>query len=343
MASTPSTDSGDSVVLLPTSIVAESTVTSSLMKLSDVLKSKREGAKRGAVGAQKSKTYAKETPPSASPAGCSIDGHDYLKSGTSASSRAGSTEGARFNFGFPMAGHSSEEASNNGTPTSTISCAAEAAKATNFLANLNPARWSRTHHNQASNTSCSNTHTCSSSSPSLLPNVPKSLSNPQLAGNREKIKTWIRDQATLFLSTYFSPVATETGESNNGQSGDGSGGPASGLSVLSELTRLVKRLEGDSESADETLEQIRAIVADSNVSSFEILHIDLVRSLLKYLTEVSGPGRNHLLRFFLHVGYFLKSTPIELIILKVYIYHFRSFFMCHQPVSSQHRKQAHIY
>ena len=153
--------------------------------------------------------------------------------------------------------------------------------------------------------------------------MPKSLSNPQLAGNREKIKTWIRDQATLFLSTYFSPVATETGESNNGQSGDGSGGPASGLSVLSELTRLVQRLEGDPESAHETLEQIRAIVADSDVSSFEILHSGLVRSLLKYLTEV-GPGRNDRLRLFLQVGW-LFSTPVEPMVFKGLCLSFQEF------------------
>ena len=36
--------------------------------------------------------------------------------------------------------------------------------------------------------------------------------------------------------------------------------------------------------AEEVLEQIRAIVADSDVSSFEILHSGLVRALLRYLT-----------------------------------------------------------
>jgi E3 ubiquitin-protein ligase TRIP12 len=126
------------------------------------------------------------------------------------------------------------------------------------------------------------------------------MSNPQLAGNREKIKTWIRDQATLFLSTYFSPAASEAGEAGNGQSGEGSGGPTSGLSVLSELTRLVQRLETEPLLAKETLEQIRAIVADSDVSSFEILHSGLVQSLLKYLTA-DGIDRTDRLRLFLQV------------------------------------------
>lgn len=303
-----STESGEAAVSLAASMVAVSAVASSPMKLSDVLKRKR-GAKRGAVGARKSRTYAEETPSSA---GCSMDGHDYLKSGASASSSAGSTGGARSKFGFPMAGHSSGGASNNGTPTSAIS--GSAAKATSFLANLNPARWGRSHHhNQASNTGSPGS-ACSSSSPSLLPNVPKSLSNPQLAGNREKVKTWIRDQATLFLSTYFSPICSDAGESANGQSGDGSaGGPASGLSVLSELTRLVQRLEAEPQLARETLEQIRAIVADSDVSSFEILHSGLVRSLLKYLT-VDGSERNDRLRLFLQVNSNFIFVNFEIVI-----------------------------
>ena len=136
------------------------------------------------------------------------------------------------------------------------------------------------------------------------------MSNPQLAGNREKIKTWIRDQATLFLSTYFSPAASEAGD-GNGQSGEGSGGPTSGLSVLSELTRLVQRLEAEPLLAKETLEQIRAIVADSDVSSFEILHSGLVQCLLKYLTA-DGIDRTDRLRLFLQVRkfflYFLFSV-----------------------------------
>ncbi|KAK4005152.1 hypothetical protein OUZ56_006875 [Daphnia magna] len=302
-----SSEVGESPVTLTNPIMAVSAVASSPMKLSDVLKRKR-GAKRGAVGARKSRNYAEETS-SGGPPSYSMDGHDYLKSGASASSSssAGSVGGARSKFGFTMAAHGSGGASNNGTPTSAIS--GSAAKATSFLANLNPARWGRSHHNnQSSSTGNSGTSSaaCTSSSPSLLPNVPKSLSNPQLAGNREKVKTWIRDQATLFLSTYFSPAATEAGESGHGQSGEGSGVHTTGLSVLSELTRLVQRLETEPLMAKETLEQIRAIVADSDVSSFEILHSGLVQSLLKYLTA-DGIDRDDRLRLFLQE--FLRVSP----------------------------------
>lgn len=289
--------------------MAVSAVASSPMKLSDVLKRKR-GAKRGAVGARKSRNYAEETS-SGGPASYTMDGHDYLKSGASASSSssAGSVGGARSKFGFAMAAHSSGGASNNGTPTSAIS--GSAAKATSFLANLNPARWGRSHHNNQASSTGTSSAACTSSSSSLLPNAPKSLSNPQLAGNREKIKTWIRDQATLFLSTYFSPVATEASGSGHGQSGEGSGVHSSGLSVLSELTRLVQRLETEPLMAKETLQQIRAIVADSDVSSFEILHSGLVLSLLKYLTA-DGIDRDDRLRLFLQVkDLFLLSRQMQ--------------------------------
>ena len=88
----------------------------------------------------------------------------------------------------------------------------------------------------AANVTCSGSGTFSSSpsvprflciSPSLLPNVPKWMSNPQLVGNREKIC----DQATVFLSSYFSPAAQETG---NGHCGEGSPGSTRGFSIFSE-------------------------------------------------------------------------------------------------------------
>lgn len=219
-----------------------------------------------------------------------MDGHDYLKSSPSSSASSGG--GARSKFGFASSG-----ASSNGTPTSgSGSGGGSATKASSFLASLNPARWGRSHHHNTPPGSANSSG--SSLSSSLLPVVPKSLSNPQLAGNREKIKTWIREQAILFLATYFSPSAEAT-EGGDGLA-EGSSGAALGLGVLSELTRLVRKLDEEPQSAKETLRQIRSIVADSDVSSFEILHSGLVRSLTKYLTQ-DGADRSDRLRLFLQV------------------------------------------
>lgn len=239
------------------------------MKLSDVLKRKR-GAKRGAVAARKSRTYAADEAPGAQ-AGCSVDGHDYVKN-----SGGG---GARSRFGFSGA-HGS---GGNGTPAAT--------KASNFLASLNPARWGRSHGSQHS---APGTSAGPGGSPGLLPAVPKMLSNPQLAGNREKVKAWIREQAALFLAEYFAAPSVKA------EDGDGAA-LADGVGVLSELTRLVRALESDPPSAKGTLEQIRRIVSDSDVSSFEILHSGLVKCLLRYLTS-SGKDRDDRLRTFLEVS-----------------------------------------
>ena len=298
--------------------VASAMSVSSPMKLSDVLKRKR-GAKRGAVGTvRKSRTCVEDTPSSAassvaSPASCSMDGHDYLKSGPgSASSSSSMTGGVRSKFGFTSSASSVGSAgqSSNGTPTST----GGAAKASSFLASLNPARWGRSHnHNQSpAGGSAGGASSSSSTSPGghLLPNVPKSLSSSQLAGNREKVKTWIREQAVHFIGTYFSPTAGETSQPGEAGGEAASGLGASGLSVLDELTRLVLRLEEEPMHAKETLDQIRAIVADSDVSSFEILHSGLVRCLLNYLTK-DGPDRDDRLRLFLQVKFVIKFSFID--------------------------------
>jgi len=226
-----------------------------------------------------------------------MDGHDYLKSSPSAGSSSGG--GARSKFGFSSS-TSGGASSNGGTPQ---------AKASSFLASLNPARWGRSssshHHNSSSSSpGGGGANASGSSSGSILPNVPKSLSNPQLAGNREKVKTWIREQSVLFLSTYFNPTNPEMG-------GDGTGsnaevGASSAPCVLAELTRLVRRLEEEPDK--ETLRHIRTILADSDVSSFEILHSGLVRSLIKFLT-VDGQDRSDRLKMFLEE--FLHLRPLD--------------------------------
>ena len=131
-----------------------------------------------------------------------------------------------------------------------------------------------------------------------------------MAGNREKVKTWIREQAVHFIGTYFSPTAGETSQPGEAGGEAASGLGASGLSVLDELTRLVLRLEEEPMHAKETLDQIRAIVADSDVSSFEILHSGLVRCLLNYLTK-DGPDRDDRLRLFLQVKFVIKFSFID--------------------------------
>ena len=310
-----SSGTGASQERLPTTGAAAEDL-SSPMKLSDVLKRKR-GPKRGAVGARKSRACTADSSsadssssaatPSTTPSnllptgpGCTMDGHDYLRSSGAARSNK---------FGFPASG--------NGTPP-----LGGGAKASSFLANLNPARWGRSGAAASSGNSTAtaaaplavNPTASASSSPSGGGGggVGKnSAGNPQLAGNRDKVKTWIKEQAGSFLTTYFaaqdlllvasSSSTTTTTPVTPAAAAPAAAGVLSPLSILGELTDLVKRLD-DGGDAKVILEQIRRIVADSDVSSFEILHSGLVRALLRYLTDESGAqDRNTRLRTFLQV------------------------------------------
>lgn len=87
------------------------------------------------------------------------------------------------------------------TPSSSSSSSSRCrfsatSKTSSFLASLNPARWGR----QGSHTLARDSN--SSSNP-----LSKSSSNSNLiaAGNREKARQWIRDQAILFVTKYGEP------------------------------------------------------------------------------------------------------------------------------------------
>lgn len=66
-------------------------------------------------------------------------------------------------------------------------------KTSSFLASLNPARWGR-----------QGSHSFTKDSSSTANALSKSPSNSNLiaAGNREKARQWIRDQAILFITKY---------------------------------------------------------------------------------------------------------------------------------------------
>lgn len=95
------------------------------------------------------------------------------------------------------------------TPSSSSSSSrcrfSATSKTSSFLASLNPARWGR----QGSHTLARDSN--SSSNP-----LSKSSSNSNLiaAGNREKARQWIRDQAILFLTKYGEPDVDGHGRQN---------------------------------------------------------------------------------------------------------------------------------
>ncbi|XP_054708683.1 E3 ubiquitin-protein ligase TRIP12-like isoform X2 [Uloborus diversus] len=169
-----------------------------------------------------------------------------------------------------------------------------AAKTSSFLANLNPARWGRWSSSSAVTGRLSTQEPCIVQRSSIYANT---------SGNRDKIKTWIKEQAQKFDEEFFS--VEQLGLSH----------PA--MNVLNRLTTALGLLESMVDGGLKALADIRSVVIDSDISSFEVIHSGLVRKLLQYLTapDCSSPPfgvvpRDERLRAFLHI---FMRTPMSII------------------------------
>ncbi|KAA0714672.1 E3 ubiquitin-protein ligase TRIP12 [Triplophysa tibetana] len=152
-----------------------------------------------------------------------------------------------------------------------------------FLASLNPKTWGKL----GTQTNSANSEPSRTAGVSGLARVPPKDS---VSNNRDKIKAWIKEQASKFVERYF-----------NSESVDGSN-PA--LNVLQRLCTATEQLSLQVDSGAECLEEISNIVSESDVSSFEIQHSGLVKQLLLYLTsnsERSTISRDERIKRFLHV------------------------------------------
>ncbi|XP_048025429.1 E3 ubiquitin-protein ligase TRIP12 isoform X4 [Megalobrama amblycephala] len=152
-----------------------------------------------------------------------------------------------------------------------------------FLASLNPKTWGKL----GTQTNSANSEPSRTAGVSGLARVPPKDS---VSNNRDKIKAWIKEQASKFVERYF-----------NSESVDGSN-PA--LNVLQRLCSATEQLNLQVDSGVECLEEISSIVSESDVSSFEIQHSGLVKQLLLYLTSNSERdivSRDERIKRFLHV------------------------------------------
>ncbi|XP_074040259.1 E3 ubiquitin-protein ligase ctrip isoform X3 [Leptinotarsa decemlineata] len=126
-----------------------------------------------------------------------------------------------------------------------------------FLQSLNPARWGR-----SMNTSHDRNYT----------------------GNREKTRTWIREQASKFIESYSS-------------SEDDS---HSVTKVISRLKVAIDKLP--TTKCGEALLELREILMESDISPFEVNYSGLITALLSYLADEDGPyERDQRLRIMLNV------------------------------------------
>ncbi|CAJ1065690.1 E3 ubiquitin-protein ligase TRIP12 isoform X2 [Xyrichtys novacula] len=163
------------------------------------------------------------------------------------------------------------------SPTSTQS------PKSSFLASLNPKTWGKL----GAQTNNANSEPSRTAGVSGLARAPPKDS---ISNNRDKIKAWIKEQATKFVERYF-----------NSENVDGSN-PA--LNVLQRLCTATEQLSLQVDGGMECLVEISSIVSESDVSSFEIQHSGLVKQLLVYLTSNSDRdllSRDARLKRFLHV------------------------------------------
>ncbi|CAG9814274.1 unnamed protein product [Phaedon cochleariae] len=138
---------------------------------------------------------------------------------------------------------------------------------TSFLQSLNPARWGR---------SMNSSHDRNYSKDSMN-NLSKSASNSHItAGNREKTRSWIRDQASKFIESY-SGAEDDSHPATN---------------VITRLKLAIDKLP--TAKCCEALLELRDILMESDISPFE--------ALLSYLADVDGPfDRDQRLRIMLNV------------------------------------------
>ncbi|NXE33324.1 TRIPC ligase, partial [Ptilorrhoa leucosticta] len=161
-----------------------------------------------------------------------------------------------------------------------------------FLASLNPKTWGRL-------STQSNSNNIEPARTAGVSGLARAASKDTISNNREKIKGWIKEQAHKFVEHYFSS-----------ENMDGSN-PA--LNVLQRLCTATEQLNLQVDGGTECLLEIRSIVSESDVSSFEIQHSGFVKQLLLYLTsksEKDAVSRDIRLKRFLHV-FFSSPLPGE--------------------------------
>ncbi|XP_045199519.2 E3 ubiquitin-protein ligase TRIP12-like isoform X2 [Mercenaria mercenaria] len=162
-----------------------------------------------------------------------------------------------------------------------------------FLPSLNPRSWGKL--GSSSSSSSSSDRPLLSKYSSLKP------VQPALPNNKDKIKTWIKEQATRFLEQYFSEEAQP--------------GSHPALSTLNKLCTATENLSLEDDVGMEALLDISVIMKDSDVSPFEVIHSGLVKKLLLYLTSMEGTvPRDVRIRRFLHV--FLNCPSPDIVHLK---------------------------
>lgn len=194
--STPSPLVGLSVVVAPTTAEIIPQKQPNHSKMTEILK-RKVPPKRKSQGGNRSKTRQDDQ---SQPSSSSSVMQELINKATTLGSSSSSRHSAPSSSG--------SNANSNSTPKSRFG--GPTSKTTSFLASLNPARWGR----HASTSSSHSTFTKESSSSNALSKCP-SNSNLIAAGNREKARQWIRDQAVMFIGRHEQNSGSGVGHSAN--------------------------------------------------------------------------------------------------------------------------------
>lgn len=198
-----------------------------------------------------------------------------------------------------------------------------AAKTSSFFASLHPSRWGKwsngtnTGNGQQSNSQSlplldSSTSSNSriyhrSSNASILSNEFNGQSPRNFANvNREKIKKWIKEQARIFVEKYFS----NDNEDSEYNEQENKVNKQLATNTLKKLKQAIDQL--DNKQYLKSLNNIKNILIEGDISSFELIHSGFIQKLVVFLTAIENE-KNELereKRICLFLNVFIKS-PLD--------------------------------
>lgn len=193
------------------------------------------------------------------------------------------------NKSLPPTSSSGQNTPSTSSTTSKSRFTNATSKTTSFLQSLNPVRWRRMGSQSSSSTFYKD-------NPSNLSKTVSS-SNLLVAGNREKAKKWIRDHSISFVRRYAN---------------DDTKGAFPVFSILDRLKSILQQLNGDFDECFYALNELKAILIESDISPFEVNHSGLIKALIGLMTNECGlTDRPTRLRMFLHVFVGLPLSSVS--------------------------------
>ncbi|CAL8126786.1 unnamed protein product [Orchesella dallaii] len=222
-------------------------------------------------------------------------------------------------FGRGQSSSSSVSGSNNAASSNPHPQPKRGSGKSGFFASLHPSRWTRGGSSSGSGSSNANNNQQSGSGTHIervhhhvqLPTAVGGASNSSRGSNfnaflaasyKEQVKSWLKEQSLLFTSKYCRKQADPVMSHIGGTSSED-------LGILPKLSAIISNLRSGTKM-NEALRELRSVVVESDISSFEVNHSGLIGALLGFLTDNEGHAlcREERLRWFIHV---FSDCPLD--------------------------------